>query len=151
MALDKRAWRCQKGHGAHEKGHGAAPCYFALDLTLLGLSDHNLIFCTRKISRGQINKYNTVKTRSMKNYNVEVFKNELSNIDWDLCLDAGHIVDENWNIFRDLYMKVVDKLALVKEIRLKQRTEPWMSKEILDLTKERGPGVTWWNTIFKLA
>ena len=34
MALDKRAWRCQKGHGAREKGHGAAPCYFALDLRL---------------------------------------------------------------------------------------------------------------------
>ena len=78
----------------------------------LGLSDQNLIFCTRKISRGQINKYSTVKTRSMKNYNVEVFKNELSNIDWELCMDAGHTVDENWNIFKDLYMKVVDKLAL---------------------------------------
>ena len=35
MALDKRAWRCQKGHGAQEKGHGAAPCCFALDLTLI--------------------------------------------------------------------------------------------------------------------
>ena len=35
MALEKRAWRCQKGHGAQEKGHGAAPCYFALDLTLV--------------------------------------------------------------------------------------------------------------------
>ena len=34
----------------------------------LGLSDHNLILYTRKISRGQINKHNTVKTRSMKNY-----------------------------------------------------------------------------------
>ena len=34
MALDKRAWLCQKGHGAQEKGHGAAPCYFASDLTL---------------------------------------------------------------------------------------------------------------------
>ena len=35
MALDKRAWRCQKGHGAQEKGHGDAPCYFSLDLTLV--------------------------------------------------------------------------------------------------------------------
>ena len=48
MALDKRAWRCQKGHGAQEKGHGAAPCYFALDLTLgrickVQLSDENKI------------------------------------------------------------------------------------------------------------
>ena len=37
MAQDKRAWRCQKGYGAQEKGHGAAPCYFALDLTLFKL------------------------------------------------------------------------------------------------------------------
>ena len=41
MALDKRAWRCQKGHGAQEKGHGAAPCYFALDLTLHDNQVHN--------------------------------------------------------------------------------------------------------------
>ena len=40
MALDKRAWRCQKGHGALEKGHGAAPCYFALDLTLSQCIDY---------------------------------------------------------------------------------------------------------------
>ena len=62
----------------------------------------------------------------MKNYNVEVFTNELSHIDWELCMDECHTVDKNWNIFRDLFMKVVDKLAPVKEIRLKQRTEPWM-------------------------
>ena len=28
-------WCWTKGHGAQEKGHGAAPCYFALDLTLV--------------------------------------------------------------------------------------------------------------------
>ena len=54
----------------------------------LGLSDHNLIFCTRKISREQINKHNTVKTRYMTNYNVEVFTNVLSNIDWELGMNA---------------------------------------------------------------
>ena len=34
MALKKRAWRSEKGHGAQKKGHGAAPCYFALDIRL---------------------------------------------------------------------------------------------------------------------
>ena len=38
MALKKRAWRSEKGHGARKKGHGAAPCYFALDLTLASMT-----------------------------------------------------------------------------------------------------------------
>ena len=41
MALDKRAWRCQKGHGTQEKalkGHGAAPCknLYALNPSCIG-------------------------------------------------------------------------------------------------------------------
>ena len=42
MALEKRAWRCQKGHGAQEKGHGTTPCYFALDLTLFQVK-HSIV------------------------------------------------------------------------------------------------------------
>ena len=32
----------------------------------VGLSDHLMIFCTRKTTKGQINKHNTIKIRSMK-------------------------------------------------------------------------------------
>ena len=33
---------------------------------VVGLSDHFLVFCTRKVTRGQINKHNTVEIRCMK-------------------------------------------------------------------------------------
>ena len=34
-------------------------------------------------------------------------------------------------------MDVMDKIAPVKEVRVKQRTEPWMSSEILHMISER--------------
>ena len=34
-------------------------------------------------------------------------------------------------------MKVLDTVAPIKEVRLKNRTEPWMPAEILDLMKNR--------------
>ena len=38
-----------------------------------------------------------------------------------------------WNMFKDYFLGVVDELAPVKEIRIKQRTEPWMNADILEL------------------
>ena len=32
----------------------------------VGLSDHFMIYCTRKTTKGQINKHKTIKIRSMK-------------------------------------------------------------------------------------
>ena len=34
----------------------------------IGLSDHNLIYCIRKVSKIPMNRHNTVKIRSLKNY-----------------------------------------------------------------------------------
>ena len=48
----------------------------------IGLSDHSLIFCTRKVVKGAINKLNSVKVRSLKNYNPSVFKDKLLNVNW---------------------------------------------------------------------
>ena len=56
MALDKRAWRCQKGHGAEEKGHGVAPCYFALDLTLVVNMVYMQQFHLQQVSRRDIKR-----------------------------------------------------------------------------------------------
>ena len=42
-----------------------------------------------------------------------------------------------WNVFKGHFLGVVDKLAPVKEIRIKQRTEPWMNADILELITHR--------------
>ena len=48
----------------------------------IGISDHCLVYCTRKVTKNTFNKHNTVKVRSMKNYNPETFQTNLLNADW---------------------------------------------------------------------
>ena len=72
----------------------------------------------------------------MKHYSKEMLTELLQTVDWSPvlnCLD----VNEAWTHFTDLFMPIVVKLAPLKKVRLKQRSEPWFSSEILELIKER--------------
>ena len=102
----------------------------------IGISDHYITYCTRKIVRECINSHNSIKIRSMKTYNVQMFNEKLSNENWR-CVYEAKTVDEAWSTFRDILIKIIDKVAPLKEIRIKQRTEPWMTSDILDKIKER--------------
>ena len=58
------------------------------------MSDHQLIFCTRKIKRAKFNKYKNVFLRSFKNCTVNVFVEELQKVNFSnygrvSCIDAA--------------------------------------------------------------
>lgn len=40
-------------------------------------------------------------------------------------------------MFREILLKVIDSVAPLKEIRIKQRTEPWIDFDISEGLKER--------------
>ena len=40
-------------------------------------------------------------------------------------------------MFQTSFMNILDEVAPVKEIRVKQRTEPWMANDFLEMLKER--------------
>ena len=46
------------------------------------LSDHQLIYCTRKILRTKANTHNQIRVRSVKNYTPELLKEELTKINF---------------------------------------------------------------------
>ena len=102
----------------------------------LGLSDHFMTYCTRKVKREVLNKHNNVKLRSLKHYCKELLDSRLSDTNWNDVFKSNS-VDEAWVFFRGKFMDVIDKIAPVKEVRVKQRTEPWMSSEILHMISER--------------
>ena len=102
----------------------------------VGVSDHFLTFCTRRNVKGQISHHNYVAIRSMKNYKVEKFIVSLVQADWSTVFTAV-TVNEAWENFKITFLKVLDNIAPVKQIRLKQRTEPWLTAEILELIKIR--------------
>ena len=99
------------------------------------MSDHLLIYCTRKVVKGQVKHHNTVRIRSLKGYTVDALLAAISSADWSnvYCSDA----DRAWTVFRTIFCTIIDNLAPVKEVRLKSRTEPWVCNEILDAIKER--------------
>lgn len=101
-----------------------------------GLSDHYLTFCTRKISRGAFSSHNTVKIRSMRNYNASHFQELLSNGNWSDVIDSND-VDQAWFSFKNIFLAILGTVAPIKQIRIKQRTEQWMSSEILDSIRAR--------------
>ena len=60
-----------------------------------GISDHFMVYCTRKITRGYIGKHNSVKVRSMKHYDKDLFREKLQSIEWLTVLESMNI-NEAW-------------------------------------------------------
>lgn len=113
-----------------------------------GLSDHYMTFCTRKGKRKGTNKQesNTIKIRTTKNYDKSIFVDKLMSLDWSelyLCRN----VNIAWEIFKKLFMSVLNEIAPMKEIKMKCKTEPWITLEILELIRERDQNLVNYNKI----
>ena len=80
----------------------------------VGVSDNQLIFCTRKISRiktGGAHKY--LNFHSLKNYIADYYKEVLKQIDFPNYKDFGDVNEAYSNFFQKL-MTVIDKIAPYK-------------------------------------
>ena len=95
------------------------------------LSDHSLVYCTRKQTKNVFNAHNTVTIRSMKGYSASIYANLLEDTDWSPVLHSLS-PDTAWSNFKNILSEVLDKVAPEKTIRIKNRTEPWMTPTILE-------------------
>ena len=102
----------------------------------VGLSDHQLIYCTRKILRTKFNMHNQIRVRSLKNYTPEFFREELTKINF-----PDYNIFSNVNIaYLDLVSKilsVVDKTAPFKDLRVKNKTRDWFDDEVTEAIQLR--------------
>lgn len=102
----------------------------------VGISDHFLTFCTRKTTKENTGKQSIVRVRSMKHYSKEKFIEHLENADLS-ALYLCRNVNKAWEKFREIFHSSLDKVAPYKEIKVKQKTEPWMTSDILDYIRKR--------------
>ena len=102
----------------------------------VGISDHLVIYCTRKVTRAKSGCHKCVKVRSLKKYTKDQFNELLMHCGLDHIYDISN-VNEAFAFFKDKFVSILNTLAPIKEIRIKQDTEPWMCTEILDLIKQR--------------
>ena len=102
----------------------------------LGLSDHQMIYCTRKSTRAKSYDHKYIKVRSMKNYNRELFLNKLKLLKLP---SYSEFIDINaaYSHFLQLISSVIDEIAPMKEIRVRNNTQEWMDEEVLEGIKIR--------------
>ena len=101
-----------------------------------GMSDHLLVYCSRKIRRDVLNTNNVVRLRSMKNYDPVLYVSMLQDYNWNDVLNEND-VKFAWNKFKDALNGMIDTLAPVRSVRVRARTEPWMTGEIIEMIKIR--------------
>ena len=85
------------------------------------MSDHQLIFCTRKVKRAKFNKHKNVFLRSLKHYTVNALVEELQRVNFSNYKRFSYI-DAAYTDFLNKLMKVVKEIAPDKEIRIKNNT-----------------------------
>ena len=67
----------------------------------------------------------------MKNYDKGVFTHKLCEANWESCFVSDNVNDA-WLVFKNIFTETLYAVAPVKEIRIKQRTEPWINADILE-------------------
>ena len=102
----------------------------------VGFSDHLITFCSRKWVKGASATPNTRQVRSMKSYSKASFIAELVRIDWSHILSSS---DVNYCLseFTRLFKLALDHVAPVKEVRVRNKHNPWMNSHILSMIKKR--------------
>ena len=98
------------------------------------MSDHQLIYCKRKISRINRGSHGQIQFRSFKHYSVDLFEEELSKLNFPNYQDYNEI-NEAYNDFIQKIMSLIDKVAPTKERRVKQTSQEWFDGEIAEEIK----------------
>ena len=100
------------------------------------ISDHRLIFCTRKVKRVKFHKHNNVLLRSLKHYTVNLFVEGLRKVKI-LNYERFSNIDAAYTDFLNKLMKVINEIAPSKEIRIKNNNQDWFDREVADLIHVR--------------
>ena len=95
----------------------------------VGLFDHQLIYHTRKITRIKRGRHKQIKFCSFKNYTIDGCEKVLVEINFPDYKTFDDVNDAYSNFIQRL-MEVIDKLAPVKNKRIKRNSGEWFYSEI---------------------
>ena len=102
----------------------------------VALSDHQMIYCTRKTVKPKTHSKTYIKIRSLKHYSKELLLEKLAEIQFQdnsthISIDEVLMNDSYSNLISKL-SKVIDKIAPIKEICIKNNTEEWVNEEVFE-------------------
>ena len=94
------------------------------------LSDHELIYATRKKSKTKYNRVQFVG-RSYRNYNKEELREYLNTKDWTEYFNKTNPSD-CWDMLLQSIETKIDNMCPLKQRTVRDKNEPWLSNEIIE-------------------
>ena len=105
------------------------------DVLKITISDHFLVYSMLNLKMPRT-KPVTITTRSYKNFNENVFSDDVSKVPWDTVKVFEHI-DDQVSCFNDLFLQVLEQHAPIKTFKSKCHKSKGITLEIEELMRER--------------
>ena len=101
----------------------------------LNISDHDLIYVIRKKEVTAKNNL-SFTGRSYRNYEQEVFQENIVSADWDLFY-IEEDPNKSWLYLLGIIRDEIDDMCPLKKIKIKKQKDPWISNDILELINDK--------------
>ena len=88
------------------------------------LSDHYLVYITRKFMGPTKPQRKTISTRTMKNFNSDNFLSDLGQINWDSIVSSSRDINEAVIKWSYLLSLVIEKHAPLTELKVPDKYSP---------------------------
>ena len=110
----------------------------------LGLSDHDLIYCTRKASLPKSHKHNEIFVRSLKRYSAEKFLEILREIVFSNYLTYT-CVNDAYSDFIYRFSEAINFIVPSKNIRVKVNSKSRFDNQIVSAIQRRDKVQVFWS------
>ena len=102
----------------------------------ISLSDHFLVYTCLNYRVNRRN-HKTVKYRDYKNFNEDSFLQDMFNCQIFSDYMRFENVDIGWSNWKSDFIKISDKHAPLRNVRVKERYNPWITSDIINLMYKR--------------
>ena len=97
----------------------------------VGLSDHQIIYCTRKFSKTKRGTHKEIRCHSLKNYSADIYDEAMGRVDFPNYLNFENI-NYAYSNFIQKVMRIIDLVASIKTRRIKQNSQEWFDDEVAE-------------------
>lgn len=101
------------------------------------LSDHNLVYVTRKHLSIARKIAKSINTRSYKNYNTDILSESLADTDWDFLNQVSLSPNDKWLKFTENFTSTLETICPIRKTALPHDSDPWITPAILAKISEK--------------
>ena len=101
-----------------------------------GLSDHQIIYCTRKVTKQKFKEHKDITIRSLKNYSQEALVNSLTEQNFP-NYSQFEDMDLAYQDFVSKTITIIDNLAPEKKVCVRGASQDWFDNEVHESISDR--------------